>query len=399
MPRVGVYVCHCGSNIAGTVDVEGVARKASEYGDVVISRALMYTCADTGQEQIKEDIREHDLDRIVIASCSPKMHENTFSATMKEAGVNPYLMTMVNLREQDSWIHSNKKEATEKAEALVEAGISRSKHLEALEPISMKMVRDVAVIGGGIAGITAARDLADIGYHVYLIEKTASIGGRMAQLSKTYPTLDCAPCILSPKMVEAGLHPNIEMLTTTTVLGLEGNPGNFSLRIRRDPRGVDVNACVACGDCENVCPVEVDHEFEEGLYKRKVIHKVFDQAVPNAYAIDFEHCIQCGMCTRVCPKECIDINEQPKEMTLNVGAIAVATGFDLFDPHNIPEYHFEHPLVITSSQLERKMIREGAGGQILKRPDGKRIKRVAFIFCAGSRSDRHKPYCSKICCT
>jgi len=399
LPRIGVYVCHCGSNIAGTVDVKAVARKAAEKGEVVVARDVMYTCSDEGQEQIKEDIKSQNLDRVVIASCSPKMHERTFSAAVQEAGLNPYLMTMVNIREQDSWVHGDRKAATEKAVALLDTGIARAEHLEPLEPMKLKMQREVAVIGGGIAGITTSLELAEMGYHVHLIEKSASIGGRMAQLSKTYPTLDCAPCILSPKMVEAGSHPNITLHTTTEVTGLKGGAGNFHLKVRRNRRGVDVDACVACGECEKVCPIKVPHEFEEGLYQRKAIHRMFEQAVPNAYAIDFEHCVGCGMCVRACPKDAINLKEEAVEEELHVGAIVVATGFDIFDPHEIREYNFENPAVITAMQLERKMIQEGAGGQILKRPDGKRIKRVGFVFCTGSRNEKYHPYCSKICCT
>ena len=399
MPRIGVYVCHCGSNIAGTVDVKAVAEKAAENGKVVIARDILYTCSDEGQEQIKKDIKNYNLDRVVIASCSPKMHERTFSSAVQEAGLNPYLMTMVNIREQDSWVHGDKKLATKKAEALVKGGIARAEHFDPLEPMKLRMQRDVAVIGGGIAGITTSLELAEMGFKVHLIERLPSIGGRMAQLSKTYPTLDCAPCILSPKMVEVGSHPNIILHTTTEVIGLSGGAGNFYLTIRKNPRGVDVDACVSCGECERVCPVKVPHEFEEGLYERKAIHRMFDQTVPGAYAIDFEHCVGCGMCVKVCPKNAITLNEKPVEKVLQVGAIVVATGFDLFDPAEIKEYNFHNAAVITAMQLERKMIQEGAGGQILKRADGKRIKRVGFVFCTGSRNEKYYPYCSKICCT
>jgi heterodisulfide reductase subunit A len=230
--RIGVYVCHCGTNIGGVVDCAAVAEDAKAMADVVVSRDNMYTCSEPGQNQIVEDIKKYGLTKVVIASCSPKMHERTFRKTLEGAGLNPYLLEIVNLREHCSWVHKDKRAATEKARALVRGGVYRAAALSPLDPTEVEVSREVLVIGGGIAGISSSLQLANSGYTVHLVEREASIGGRMAQLSKTFPTLDCAPCILSPRMVEAGAHPNIDLLTRAEVVGVSGTPGNYEVDVR-----------------------------------------------------------------------------------------------------------------------------------------------------------------------
>jgi len=398
--RIGVYVCHCGTNIAGTVDCKAVSEYAQGLQGVVVSRDNTYTCSEPGQNQIVEDIKKHNLTKVVVASCSPKMHEKTFRKTIQDAGLNPYSLEMVNLREQCSWVHKDKNEATKKAKDLVKGGVLRAARLEALYPKEMSMVKDVLVVGAGIAGISAALQLANSGYKVYLVEKQPSIGGRMAQLSKTFPTLDCAPCILSPRMVDVASHPNIALYSGSEVVDFSGSPGDYKVRVRIGPKGVDPKKCIGCAKCEKVCPVKTLNEFEECLYERKAIYKVFPQAVPASYVVDFEKCKKCGACIKVCSAHAIDLEDQEKFQELTVGAVIFATGFDLFDVKKLHEYDTSLPDVITGTQMERLMINECGAGMVLKRKaDGNRVKKVAFVLCAGSRTRKvGVPYCSKICC-
>jgi heterodisulfide reductase subunit A len=398
--RVGVFVCRCGTNIAGTVDCEAVADDALNLPGVVVSKTNLYTCSEPGQNEIVEAVKEHGLTKVVIASCSPKMHERTFRKTLERAGLNPYRLELVNLREHCSWVHKDKAAATRKAKDLVRGGVRRAMALEPLHPGTITLSREVLVVGGGIAGISASLQLANTGYRVHLVEREASIGGKMAQLSKTFPTLDCAPCILSPRMVEVGAHPNIDLLTRSEVVSVGGTPGNYEVAVRVAPRGVDPKKCTGCAKCEKVCPVKVPDEFEEGLYERKAIHKPFPQAVPASYVIDFESCEDCGACQKVCTAKAINTEEEERQVDLKVGAVIMATGFDMFDVDSLHEYETSLPDVITATQMERMMINEAGAGMIPKRRvDGARVKKVAFVLCAGSRTRKvGVPYCSKICC-
>jgi len=398
--RIGVYVCHCGTNIAGTVDCKAVAEEALKMPGVVVSRDNTYTCSEPGQNQIVEDIKAHGLTKVVVASCSPKMHEKTFRKTLQDAGLNPYLLEMVNIREQCSWVHKDKAAATRKARALVRGGVRRAAHLEELFPNEMPMSKDVMVIGGGIAGISAALQLANSGYKVHMVERSPSIGGRMAQLSKTFPTLDCAPCILSPRMVDVASNENISLHTCSEVVDVQGSPGNYTVKVRSAPRGVDPKKCTGCAKCEKVCPVKVPNEFEEGLYLRKAVYKPFPQAVPAAYVVDFESCKDCGACQKVCTAKAINMEAKETVHEVEVGAVIMATGFDTFDVRKLQEYDTSLPDVITATQMERLMINEcGAGMVLKKKADGNRVKKVAFVLCAGSRTRKvGVPWCSKICC-
>jgi len=398
--RIGVYVCHCGTNIAGTVDCRSVSEEALKMPGVVVSRDNTYTCSEPGQNQIVEDIKAHGLTKVVVASCSPKMHEKTFRKMLQDAGLNPYLLEMVNIREQCSWVHKDKAAATQKAKDLVRGGVRRAAHLEELFPKEVPMSIEVLVIGGGIAGISAALQLANSGYKVHMVERRPSIGGRMAQLSKTFPTLDCAPCILSPRMVDVGANENISLHTCSEVVDVQGTPGNYKVKVRSAPRGVDPKKCIGCAKCEKVCPVKVPNEFEEGLYLRKAIYKPFPQAVPAAYVVDFETCKDCGACQKVCSAKAIDMEAKERVHEIDVGAVIMATGFDTFDVHKLHEYDTSLPDVITATQMERLMINEcGAGMVLKKKADGNRVKKVAFVLCAGSRTRKvGVPWCSKVCC-
>ncbi len=400
--KIGVYICHCGGNISDTIDVERVKEEVSRLRGVEVAKTYEYMCSEPGQEMIVKDIKERKLNRIVIASCSPRMHLETFRKTLESAGLNPYLLEMANIREQCSWVHDDKEAGTAKAIDLIRAAIKRVYYHEALEPGRMPVNRNVLVIGGGIAGIMASIELADKGFQVYLVERSPSIGGHMAQLSKTFPTLDCSQCILTPKMVYAGKHPNIKIITMAEVKAIEGSPGNYRALIIKHPRFVDESRCTACGECEKHCPVKVPNEFEAGLYVRKAIYIPFAQAIPKSYVIDENKCLHitkgiCGICEKICKGKAIDFNQKEEAIELEVGAIIVCTGFDQINPEILEEYNFAlSPDIVTNLQLERIIGRE------MRRPsDGKVARKVAFILCAGSRMlnrDKGVEHCCKIGC-
>jgi len=396
--KVGVFVCECGGNISTTVDMGEVCSQAMGLPDVVHAEHVPFLCAKPGVEAVKASIKDDSLDRVVVASCSPHMHEGMFREAVAEAGLNPYLMEYVNLREHCSWVHSDKAEATRKAVNLVRGGVYRARALEPIEVGVQKVDPNVLVIGGGVAGITSALQLADAGYRILMVERSPSIGGHMAQLSKTFPTLDCAPCILGPRMGDVGKHPRITLITDATVEKVSGQVGNFHVTIRRNPRFVDSEKCVSCGRCAEKCPVTVPNEFDLGLYSRKAIYKPFPEAVPATYVIDPKACKRCGLCAKLCPAGAVNLNEEATTLDYDVGAIIVATGFDLIDPSPWKNFQGDKN-VLTGLQMERLAIRELAAGNILRKADGGRVRDVAYVLCFGSR-DSHKgvPYCSGVCC-
>jgi heterodisulfide reductase subunit A len=405
-PRIGVYVCHCGLNIAGTVNCEDVAKFAATLPNVVLAKDNQYTCSDQGQELIKSDIKEHQLNRVVVASCSPRLHEPTFRRTCEDAGLNKYLFEMANIREQCSWVHLHEKDAaTDKAKDLVSAAVAKVTLLEPAVETEVPITRAALVIGGGVAGIQAALDLADTGYHVYLVEKEPSIGGRMAQIDKTFPTMDCSICILAPKMSDVGHHPNIELLTNSEVQEVGGYIGNFKVKVLKKPRYVTAD-CTACGDCADACPIAAPNEFDIGLATRKAIYTPFAQAVPSTYIIDRELCLNqdsvmaCDKCIKACERQAVDFDMTPETMELDVGTIIVATGADVYDPSSLPNYGYtRYPNVITSLEFERLINAGGPSRGNLIRPSDMNIPAsVAFIQCVGSRSEKGNLYCSNVCC-
>jgi heterodisulfide reductase subunit A len=405
-PRIGVYVCHCGLNIGGTVDCEAVALHASKLEGVVLAEHQLYTCSEPGQEKIKRDIVEHGLNRIVVAACSPRMHEPTFRNCIKAAGLNQYLLEMANIREHCSWVHlHDKAEATEKAKDLVRMSVARARLLEPQEEVDIPVLQKALVIGGGVAGIQAALDLADSGYEVILVEKEPSIGGRMAQIDKTFPTMDCSICILAPKMAEAGRHPRIRLMSLTEVTALSGYVGSFNVSVRHKARYV-TSECSSCGECSKVCPKVAPNEFDIGLATRNAIYLPFAQAVPATYLIDMELCLNqhgvrvCEKCVEACERRCIVFNDRDTEESFQVGTIVVATGVDVFDAGELPQYQYgKAPNVITSLEFER-MINAGGptGGHLIRPSDHQVPKAVAFLQCIGSRSSKTNPYCSNVCC-
>ena len=396
-PRVGVYICSCGLNIAGVVDVEKVVEHAKALPDVMVARNYVYMCSEPGQVMIKEDIEKYQLNRVVVASCSPQMHEPTFRRVVEEGGLNPYSFEMANLREQCSWAHFNQpEEATEKANDLVRMAVAKARLLEPLEKREVRVEAKALIIGGGVTGIRAALDLADRGFHVYLIEKTPYLGGRVAQLNRVILTNEEALELLNPMLKMVMGHPNIEVLTSSEVDNVSGYIGNFEVTIKRKPRYVD-ERCNACGKCADVCPVAVLDEFNLGLAKRKAIYMPYPEAVPNIFTIDETNCTRCNECLKACKVNAIVLDQQLKNAKVRVGTIIIATGFDPYMP--VDEYGFgKYEDVITQLQLERLLSKNGpTGGRLVQLSTRKVPKTVVFILCVGSRnSDR--PYCSRICC-
>jgi len=403
-PRIGVYVCHCGSNIAGTVDTAAVAQFAQGLEGVVVARDYKFMCSDPGQELIKNDIRELGLNRVVVASCSPTMHEPTFRRACQEAGLNPYLFEMANIREHCSWVTEDREEATEKARSLVGAAVGRVYYHQPLETREVAVNTNTLVVGGGIAGIQAALKIADSGHKVYLVEKEPSIGGHMAQLDKTFPTLDCSACILTPKMTLVGSHPYIELMTYSEVVEVAGFVGNFKAKIRKKARYVDEDKCTGCGVCQTKCPWKADSEFDVGLSQRKAIYTPFAQAVPNTPVIDTEHCAYflkgtCRACEKFCEAGAIDFEQVDQFVEIDIGNVIVTTGYASFDPSPVAQYGYGRlDNVITGLEFER--ICNSAGpteGEIVLK-DGSRPESVAIIHCVGSRDEKYHEYCSRVCC-
>jgi heterodisulfide reductase subunit A len=397
--KIGVYICHCGVNIAATVDSGGVAKFASSLPCVVIARDYLYTCSEPGQEMIRNDIKEYGLNRVIVASCSPRMHEPTFRKVLEEEGLNAYLFEMVNIREHCSWVHTDKEKATEKAKDLVRGAVARASLLEPLERMKVGVIPACVVIGGGVSGMFAALSVADKGFKVYLVEKEPSIGGHMAQLDKTFPTLDCSACILTPKMVDVARHKNIELITYAEVESVEGYIGNFKVRVRKKARYVDEEKCTGCGECTKVCPVSITNEFELGLAGRKAAYVPFPQAVPLVYNLERDRCMRCGLCGVVCEPEAINYEQREEELELEAGVIIVATGYDVFDPMKKPKLGYkEFPNVITGLEFERLTNSSGpTGGEIVL--NGKEPKDVVFVQCVGSRDEETgNKYCSRFCC-
>ena len=408
MQRIGVFICWCGSNIAATVDVKKVAETIKSEPGVVYSENYQYMCSENGQQLIKQAIKEHNLTGIVVGACSPRMHEATFRKAAEAAGLNPYMVEIANIREHCSWIHKDMDEATEKAVVLVRTAIAKVKLNAPLQAGESPVIKRALVIGGGIAGIQAALDIADAGFEVDIVEKNATIGGRMAQLDKTFPTLDCSACILTPKMVDCAQHEKIDILSYSEVEEVKGFVGNFNVKIRRKARYVDETKCTGCKICMEKCPSKKGlNTFNMGLNNRPAIHIPFAQAIPNVAVIDPEQCIKlktgkCGICQKFCGAGAIDYEQKDTFIDREYGAIVVATGFKPIALDNFNEYGYaDNKDVITSLELERLMNAAGPTDGVLLRPsDGKHPKVITFIQCVGSRdtSGCGKPYCSKICC-
>ncbi len=421
MKRIGVFICHCGRNIAGTVDVKKVAEEIGKREDVAIATTYVFMCSEPGQKLIEDSIKKYDLDGVVVANCSPTLHERTMRNAAARAGLNPYRVEIANIREQCSWPHENEPEkATDKAIRIINATIEKLKANASLEPIEVPVIRRALVIGGGVAGIQAALDLADSGIETILVEREPSIGGNMFRLSETFPTLDCPQCILTPKMNDVANHPNIKLYTYSEIEDVSGYMGNFKVKIKKKATYVDWDKCTGCGECMKVCPAYALSEYDFGMAKRKAIYIQNEQAVPLKAVIDENKCIKlqfdkkvregkikpkkhvriCEKCVDVCDAQAIHFKNNEEIIEEEVGAIIVATGFEVMPAEKFPELGGHYPDVVTALQFERLLAPSGPTNGIPRRPsDGKIPKRIAFIHCVGSRDPEHGvPYCSRICC-
>jgi heterodisulfide reductase subunit A2 len=410
MQRIGVFVCHCGTNIAGTVDVKAVAETLGKENGVVYSTDYTYMCSASGQQLISDAIKDKKLTGVVVCSCSPRMHEKTFRSCAERAGINPYMLEIANIREQDSWICKDMPTATEKAIALGKAAVAKVTLNTPLTAGETPVTKRALVIGGGIAGIQTALDIAEAGFPVDIVETKPTIGGKMAQLDKTFPTLDCAACILTPRMVECGQNDNIRILSYSEVTDIKGFVGNFSVTIKRKARYVDETKCTGCGECTEKCPQKaVPNEFNLGLNNRRAIYIPFAQAVPKIATIDPNYCMKlksgkCGVCSVVCQAKAIDYNAKDTYIEENYGAIIAATGYNPIDLSKFDEFAYSQSKdVVSSLEFERLMNAAGpTGGALLRPSDGKPPKTIVFVQCVGSRcsadATKGHEYCSKICC-
>ncbi|MCP4717503.1 MAG: CoB--CoM heterodisulfide reductase iron-sulfur subunit A family protein, partial [Deltaproteobacteria bacterium] len=403
--KIGVYICHCGVNIAHTVDIEEIRGFAAGLPHVKVSENYMYMCSEPGQEQIRKDIREKGLNRIVVAACSPRMHEPTFRGALQSAGLNPYCLEIANIREHCAWVHKDKAKGTAKAKSLIAAAVAKVALVEPLEEREVDVTKTALVVGGGIAGIQAALDIADTGFKTYLVEKDPSIGGHMMQLDKTFPTLDCSACILTPKMADIKNHPNIELLAFSEVEEVSGFVGNFKVKVKKKPRYIDEAICNACGSCATYCSIAILDKFNEGFSKLQALHIPFPQAIPAAYFISEEECRYlkegtCRQCEQVCKElNAINLDMQEEIVELDVGTIIVATGFQTFDPAKKPELGYtRYENVITGMEFERIVSASGPNqGELLI--SGQKPKEVVFIQCVGSRDKTvGNEHCSRVCC-
>lgn len=404
--KIGVFICHCGSNIAGVVDIEKVMDSIRELPNVEVIEDYKYVCSKPGQQILKDYVKNSRLDRVVIAACSPRMHEPTFRQTMREVGLNPYLLEIANIREHDSWIHSDDPvAATDKAIDLIRMAVARARLLEPLDETEVSIKKSTLIIGAGIAGISAALDLANAGFKVHLVEKEPSIGGKMSRWDKTFPTLDCSSCILTPRMAEVGAHPNIDLLTLAKVESVDGFVGNFKVKVRQEPRYVDLDTCTSCGDCSEICPVDVPADFEAQLSYRKAIYIPFAQAVPSAYLLDMDNClgvdaVRCGKCKDKCEAGAINYDDHVRTIDLEVGTIIVSTGFELFDATQKPEYGYGYfPNVVNIGEVERMLSSAGpTQGTVVRPSDLQKPKKIVYVQCVGSRDELTNRYCSRVCC-
>ncbi len=399
-PRIGVYICHCGLNIASTVNCAEVAEYASTLADVAVSRENMYSCADPGQNQIKDDIRDYKLNRVVVAACSVKMHGPTFMRACEEAGLNPYLFEMANIREHCSWVHMKDKEGgTRKAMDQVRMAVAKARYLKPLEDRLVPVTRAALVVGGGVAGMSSALDIAEAGFPVYLAEKSASLGGNALRLERVFDRLERAGCLVSPLAMETMAHPLITVMPLTQVAETDGYVGNFDVTLRTSPRRV-TSVCDACGRCAEVCPVEVPDEMQAGLATRKAIYLPSRRAVPQLYCVDEEACDHCGKCEEACPLGAIQLDQEEEDTRIQVGAVVLATGAKPYQPpEQNPWGYKEGGDVLTTPELERMLDPLGPTGGALQRPsDGSTPSHVAFIQCVGSRDPEGNEWCSRICC-
>ncbi|MFX0088183.1 MAG: 4Fe-4S binding protein, partial [Candidatus Hodarchaeota archaeon] len=408
--RIGVFICHCGTNIAGKISIEALKNFAETLPHVVAVRDTTYTCSEVGQNSIQETISEHNLTHVVVAACSPSMHEKTFRGTIEKSGLNPYMLAIANIREMNTWVTEDSEKSLRKAKQLLAAAVRRVINQEPLDEEKLSVTPRVIVVGGGIAGIEASLQLANADKEVILVEREPSIGGQMARFDKTFPTLDCASCILTPKMVEVGQHPNINLMTYSSVDDFSGVPGQYTVRIRKKAKSVNEELCTGCGICEEKCPIKkIPSEFYMGLGNRKAIYRPFPQAVPQYPVLDRKNCTyflkgKCKICEKECPTGAIDYEQQDTIIEVEAGAVILATGFEPYNPSKITQYHYgEYENIFRAIEVETMLNASGpTGGKLLLRKEGKFTdtspKSVGIIHCVGSRDNNYNAYCSRVCC-
>jgi len=409
MQRIGVFICHCGTNIAGTVDVSAVAETLRNEPGVVFSTEYQYMCAESGQNILKTAVKENNLTGVVVCSCSPRMHEVTFRKAASQAGINPYMVEIANIREQCSWIHKDMQSGTDKAIALGKTAIAKVHLNTPLIPGESPVTKRALVIGSGIAGIQSALDIAEAGFEVDIVEREPTIGGKMTQIDKTFPTLDCAACILTPKMVDCSQNEKIKIYSYSEVAEVKGFVGNFTVKIKQKARFVDEEKCTGCGICTEKCPQKkIPSEFNLGMSNRPAIYIPFAQAVPKVATIDAPNCTmfktgKCGVCSKVCDVGAVDYKQEDKFIEQKYGAIVVATGYNPIKLDDYDEFAYSQSKDVLSS-LEFERLTNAAGptsGKLLRPSDGKHPHTIVFVQCVGSRDVSHrngKEYCSKICC-
>ncbi|HZX11684.1 MAG TPA: CoB--CoM heterodisulfide reductase iron-sulfur subunit A family protein [Acidobacteriota bacterium] len=407
--RIGVFICHCGKNIAGGLNIKDLVEHSKQIKGVSFVAENRFSCSEDGQVDIQEAIGEQQLDRVIVAACSPSLHLMTFQRCGEKAGIEPQFVDLIDIRK---WtMHGSPQKispegAFEKSKSLIELAVKRMRLKRLIPMAEIKAEQSILVIGGGVAGLEAGLDLADKGYKVYMVERLPTIGGKMALLYKVFPTNDCAPCILAPKTAYANIHPNITLLTNSEVKSVSGHIGSFSVNILQNPRYIDADKCTGCGECVEKCPVKVrDEVFSAGLGERKAIYIPYEQSIPKKAVIDASSCLYfqkgvCKLCEKQCPTEAINFSQKPSSVEIKVGAIIAATGFDEYDPSAKIEYGYgRYDNVITQFQLARLLDIDGpTKGQLLRPSDGKEPKKIVMIQCVGSRDEKANPYCSNICC-
>ncbi len=407
--RIGVFICHCGKNIAGGVDIKELHESIGEIEGVDFVADNKFSCSEQGQTDIQNTIKKNNLERVIVAACEPGLHLMTFQRCGEKEGLNPAFVDLIDIRKwtmHGSPDRVNPEKALENSKKLISMAVKRMRFKRVIPKVTVKVNPSVLVIGGGVAGLEASLDLADKGYKVHLVERLPTIGGKMALLYKVFPTNDCAPCILAPKTAYANIHPNINLLTNSEVKYVEGYIGNFKVVVNQKPRYIDEKKCTGCELCIDKCPQKViDNEYSGGLGERKAIYIPYDQAIPRKAIIDEKRCLylnkgSCGLCEKVCPTKAIDFKQKNREIELNAGAIVVATGFDEYNPAPKTEYGYgRHDNVITQFQLARLLDIDGpTKGRLLRPSDGKEPGRVAMIQCVGSRDENANGYCSSVCC-
>ncbi len=396
--RIGLFVCACGKNISGVIDINQVKDYFSQFDNLKVLDD-QYLCSELGLTKIQEQVAENDIDRVVIAACSFKLHGTLFRKTIEKAGINRFLISFANIREQNSWVHSNEpQKATEKAIDQISMAIEQVKLFEPLEVQYTKIHPSTLVIGGGIAGIKAALLVAEAGYKVYLVERDLTIGGHMALFDKTFPTLDCSICILGPLMSEVNDNPNIELLTYTELEKVEGYVGNFKISVIKKPRYIVEENCVGCVDiCREVCPIDITDTY----YPRKAIDLAYPQAIPLYPNVSETDCVGCKACAQACDRDAIDFEQTPERIEFEVGTIIVSTGYDTFDPSLLGELNYDrYRNVITTMQMERLLNNDGpTKGNVIVPSNGSIPNSISFILCVGSRNKKiGREYCSQVCC-